>query len=217
MRVRPREDAHRRIGRREARVRAGQLRRHRNGAREVCLPALPRRRRGSAGAAAGGREIAGRRRAARARRRLEVCRSPAAASPGRHLRAAGRRPLAHARCVTGSRTSRRRSTPIGEQLRREVTAATYLQTDDTAVTVLDERGGSYKGRLWTYLDPLGPPGRLRRDARRMSATGPETFLADFRGRAAGRCLHRLRRAVSDRPRRGDRLLGARAARASSRR
>ena len=46
-------------------------------------------------------------------------------------------------------------TPIGEQLRREITAATYLQTDDTSVTVLDERGGSFKERLWTYLDPLG--------------------------------------------------------------
>src|SRR5206468_6556814 len=45
--------------------------------------------------------------------------------------------------------------PIGDQLRREITAATYLQTDDTSVTVLDEHGGSYKGRLWTYLDPLG--------------------------------------------------------------
>jgi transposase len=46
-------------------------------------------------------------------------------------------------------------TPIGDQLRREITAATYLQTDDTSVTVLDDRRGSFKGRLWTYLDPLG--------------------------------------------------------------
>src|SRR5207245_5588464 len=28
-------------------------------------------------------------------------------------------------------------TPIGDQLRREITPATYLQTDDTSVTVLD--------------------------------------------------------------------------------
>jgi transposase len=40
--------------------------------------------------------------------------------------------------------------PIGDQLRREVTAATYLQTDDTPVTVLDDRAGSIKGRLWTH-------------------------------------------------------------------
>lgn len=71
-------------------------------------------------------------------------------------------------------------TPIGDQLRREVTAATYLQTDDTSVTVLDERGGSFKGRLWTYLDPLG-----RQVVFDATATherdGPARFLAEFRG------------------------------------
>ena len=51
-----------------------------------------------------------------------------------------------------SRTLWRRS---ATQLRREITAATYLQTDDTPVTILEDRGGSLKGRLWTYLDPLG--------------------------------------------------------------
>jgi hypothetical protein len=45
--------------------------------------------------------------------------------------------------------------PIGDELRRQVTAATYLQTDDTPVTILEETG-SRKGRIWTYLDPLGP-------------------------------------------------------------
>jgi hypothetical protein len=69
--------------------------------------------------------------------------------------------------------------PIGEQIRREITATDYLQTDDTPITVLDERGGSYKG-------PLG----LSRSARRQvvfDATrtherdGPQRFLADFRG------------------------------------
>jgi transposase len=71
-------------------------------------------------------------------------------------------------------------TPIGEQLRREIVAATYLQTDDTSVTVLDERGGSYKGRLWTYLDPLGH--QVVFDATRThEREGPDRFLADFRG------------------------------------
>src|SRR5262245_20445808 len=46
-------------------------------------------------------------------------------------------------------------TPIGDELRRQVTAATYLQTDDTPVTILEPLGGSRKGRLWTYLDPIG--------------------------------------------------------------
>jgi transposase len=70
--------------------------------------------------------------------------------------------------------------PIGEHLRREVTATDYVQTDDTPVTVLGEDGGSFKGRLWTYLDPLG--GQVVFDA---TATherdGPEAFLAPFRG------------------------------------
>jgi transposase len=70
--------------------------------------------------------------------------------------------------------------PIGDQLRREVTAATYLQTDDTSVTVLDDPGGSFKGHLWTYLDPLG-----RQVVFDATATherdGPDAFLASFRG------------------------------------
>jgi transposase len=70
--------------------------------------------------------------------------------------------------------------PIGDQLRREVTATDYVQTDDTPVTVLGEDGGSFKGRLWTYLDPLG--GQVVFDA---TATherdGPAAFLATFTG------------------------------------
>lgn len=72
-------------------------------------------------------------------------------------------------------------TPIGEQLRREVTNTSYLQTDDTSVTILDERGGSYKGRLWTYLDPIGR--QVVFDATRThERDGPERFLADFCGK-----------------------------------
>jgi transposase len=71
-------------------------------------------------------------------------------------------------------------TPIGEQLRREITAADYLQTDDTTITVLDERGGSFKGRLWTYLDP-----RTHQVVFDATTTherdGPAAFLAEFRG------------------------------------
>jgi transposase len=71
-------------------------------------------------------------------------------------------------------------TPIGEQLRREILSATYVQTDDTSVTVLAERGGSFKGRLWTYLDPLGQ--QVVFDATPThERDGPEAFLADFRG------------------------------------
>jgi transposase len=61
-----------------------------------------------------------------------------------------------------------------------VTAASYLQTDDTSVTVLDDRGGSFTGRLWTYLDPLGRQVDFDATATHERA-GPERFLADFRG------------------------------------
>jgi transposase len=70
--------------------------------------------------------------------------------------------------------------PIDAQLRREVTASGYLQTDDTPVTVLDRGGGSFKGRLWTYLDP-----RARQVVFDATPTheraGPEAFLATFCG------------------------------------
>jgi transposase len=71
-------------------------------------------------------------------------------------------------------------TPIAEQLRREITATDYLQTDDTSITVLDERGGSFKGRLWTYLDPLAH--QVVFDATPThEGDGPAAFLAPFQG------------------------------------
>jgi transposase len=70
--------------------------------------------------------------------------------------------------------------PIGDELRRQITASRYLQTDDTPVTVLDANGHSFKGRLWTYLDPLG--GQVVFDATAThERAGPETFLAAFSG------------------------------------
>jgi transposase len=71
-------------------------------------------------------------------------------------------------------------TPIGEQLRREVVAADYLQTDDTSVTVLGDQGGSFKGRLWVYLDPLGQQVVFDATATH-ERDGPAAWLADFRG------------------------------------
>lgn len=69
--------------------------------------------------------------------------------------------------------------PIGDELRRQVTAATYLQTDDTPVTILEEHG-SRKGRIWTYLDPLTP--QVVFDATPThERDGPERFLARFAG------------------------------------
>jgi transposase len=70
--------------------------------------------------------------------------------------------------------------PIDAQLRREVTAARYLHTDDTPVTILDAQAGSRKGRLWTYLDPLGQQVVFDATATH-ERDGPEAFLAAFRG------------------------------------
>jgi transposase len=69
--------------------------------------------------------------------------------------------------------------PIGDELRRHVVAATYLQTDDTPITILAERG-SRKGRIWTYLDPLAR--QVVFDATPThEREGPEAFLAPFVG------------------------------------
>jgi transposase len=46
--------------------------------------------------------------------------------------------------------------PIADEVRRQVLASRYLQTDDTTVTVLGETESSFKGRLWVYLDPKDP-------------------------------------------------------------
>ena len=70
--------------------------------------------------------------------------------------------------------------PIRDELRRQVTGATYLQTDDTPVTILEPSGGSRKGRLWTYLDPIGR--QVVFDATPThERDGPEAFLAAFAG------------------------------------
>src|SRR5690606_3611535 len=45
--------------------------------------------------------------------------------------------------------------PIGDELRRQIVGASYLHTDDTTITILEEGVGSRTGRLWTYLDRLG--------------------------------------------------------------
>jgi len=71
-------------------------------------------------------------------------------------------------------------TPLGEQLRREITATDYLQTDDTSITILGDDGGSFKGRIWTYLDPLAR--QVMFDATPThERDGPAAVLADFHG------------------------------------
>lgn len=70
--------------------------------------------------------------------------------------------------------------PIGDELRRQVVGASYLHTDDTTITILEEGVGSRTGRLWTYVDRLGS--QVVFDATETRArAGPEAVLADFTG------------------------------------
>ena len=106
---------------------------------KYACPHCHERRRRSASAAAGDREVARRRRVAGPRRRLEIRRSSR-----RCIGSKGSSPARASTCpaprlcgwVADVATA---LAPIGDQLRREVTAATYLQTDDTTVTVLDDQ------------------------------------------------------------------------------
>ena len=152
---------------------------HRNGPAEVRLPALPRRRGRSAGAAAGRREVA--------RGRRACSRTSSSRSTSIICRSTGSNASSSASTLDLSRTTlcgwvadvATALAPIGDELRRQVTAATYLQTDDTTVTILEETG-SRKGRLWTYLDPLAR--QVVFDATRThERDGPEAFLAGFAG------------------------------------
>jgi transposase len=70
--------------------------------------------------------------------------------------------------------------PIVEHMKKELIATDYLQTDDTPVLVLKKLIGSFKGRLWTYLDPLGR--QVVYDATPThERAGPEAFLSGFAG------------------------------------
>ena len=64
-------------------------------------------------------------------------------------------------------------TPIGEQLRREITAATYLHTDDTPVNRPWRRRREFQRPALDVSRSARPPGRLRRhgDARARRTAG----------------------------------------------
>lgn len=70
--------------------------------------------------------------------------------------------------------------PIAERMKQEVVSGDYLQTDDTSVVVLKRLAGSFKGRIWTYLDPLGRQVVYEATATH-EASWPMAFLSEFRG------------------------------------
>src|SRR6266545_435711 len=120
LRVRPPEDAHRRVGLRETRVCPGEPARHRNRAAQIRLPALSRGGRRGALAPAGDREIAGGGRLARPCGHLQVRRPRPAVSARTELPAPGRRPVAQhlvwlgRRHRDGAHGDRRRAAAAGD-------------------------------------------------------------------------------------------------------
>lgn len=70
--------------------------------------------------------------------------------------------------------------PIVDHLRKRLLASSYLQTDDTPITVLAEDNASFKGRIWTYFDPLARVVVYEATATH-HGKWPQEFLAGFRG------------------------------------
>lgn len=70
--------------------------------------------------------------------------------------------------------------PIYDEVKKQILATDYLQTDDTPVVILGGPTGSYKGRLWVYRDSLGRQAVF--DATRTHENdGPQKFLQGFSG------------------------------------
>lgn len=70
--------------------------------------------------------------------------------------------------------------PIVDHLRQRLLASSYLQTDDTPITVLADDGESFKGRIWTYFDPLDQIVVYEATSTH-HGKWPQDFLASFRG------------------------------------
>jgi len=70
--------------------------------------------------------------------------------------------------------------PIVDHLRDRLLAASYLQTDDTPITVLADDGKSFKGRIWTYFDPLARVAVFEATETH-HGRWPQEFLAGYSG------------------------------------
>lgn len=73
-------------------------------------------------------------------------------------------------------------TPLYELLKRKILRSTYLQADETGITVLEnEKGdGSHQGYLWAYRDVLSNLVLFEYQKGR-NKEGPGMFLKDFKG------------------------------------
>ena len=74
--------------------------------------------------------------------------------------------------------------PLCEALRHSTLASSYVQTDDTPVTVLAEDVGRFTGRVWVYLDPVGKQVVFDATDSR-GRDGPLDFLEGFGGYLQG--------------------------------
>ena len=71
--------------------------------------------------------------------------------------------------------------PLVDWMRRDLLRSRIVQTDDTPVTVLDDQGGTHKGRLWVYLGDRGHPHIVYDYTPTREGSGPTRFLNGFRG------------------------------------
>ncbi len=85
--------------------------------------------------------------------------------------------------------------PLVDWMRRDLLRSRIVQTDDTPVTVLDDQGGTHKGRLWVYLGDRGHPHIVYDYTPTREGSGPTRFLNGFRGYLTGRRLFGVRRAL----------------------
>jgi transposase len=71
--------------------------------------------------------------------------------------------------------------PLVDWMRHDLLRSRIVQTDDTPVTVLDDQGGTHKGRLWVYLGDRGHPHIVYDFTPTREGTGPARFLSGFSG------------------------------------
>jgi transposase len=71
--------------------------------------------------------------------------------------------------------------PLVDWMRRDLLRSRIVQTDDTPVTVLDDQGGTHKGRLWVYLGDRGHPHVVYDYTPTREGAGPTRFLNGFSG------------------------------------
>ena len=71
--------------------------------------------------------------------------------------------------------------PLYELQRQRVLQSAVMWTDDTRVTVLGGKEGSFKGYFWTYIGDDGHPYSVYDFTTSHSRDGPASFLEDYSG------------------------------------